>query len=378
MEGDGNPSDYEVQGEEVDRAWNWGSYYEKALLPKRDSKDEDIHYGFSDEDFDPYPPFPIAYPSRTSDFVPPTRPTSILLPDAVQPETITIDDSNSSRHLQNGIVVGRAMAHCCRDPHVRPTVRAILNKEDYVVTYIPSKYAERQPTKGDIPISANDIEYLEEFKKVPVGEKRTAAIKIRLQARLAAEGGWEDDMHPPRDVDMHYAEPRLMPSLLTGYSNTAATNMTVQANLVPRDGEEDGVLVPVDPDDTKPGLSPPLVVGASNACQEAETLIQECGKKDSLQNGVIIGTPKNHLCRYPDLPPGVRAFIKAGRVRTYVSASGIKEATQVGDIRIDMRDIDFSVEFAGMSRMVRSATIRKRIQEVAGREGSEGEGTTEN
>lgn len=86
---------------------------------------------------------------------------------------------------------------------------------------------------------------------------------------------------------------------------------------------------------------------------------------------------RTDLCRYPDFPPGVRASIKAGRVRAYVSASGIKGTTQVGDVRIDMRDIDSSVEFAGMSRMVRSATIRKRIQEVAGRERSEGEGATE-
>ncbi|KAF2024660.1 hypothetical protein EK21DRAFT_117570 [Setomelanomma holmii] len=128
-------------------------------------------------DLDPYPPFPERLPaediSLDSWFTSSSRNSQTPLPIIAAPEVITIDESDTTRHLDTGMIIGCAKPHCCRDPNIRPVVRAILNSKGAVCGYLCGKYAKRLATKGDIQISMKDIDFSEDFEKAPFGEKRT-------------------------------------------------------------------------------------------------------------------------------------------------------------------------------------------------------------
>jgi hypothetical protein len=164
---------------------------------------------FEDWDKDPYPPFPETLPKGTPLARPAITPsaaadglcspssesrssTQASVPAPSAPEIVTVDDTTSSRLLEIGIVVGRARPHCCRDPNVRPIVRAILNSKGSVYVYMPHKYAKRAGTKGDVQIATKDIEFSKEFAAAISDEQRLMAIRHQLQAKLALK--WQSSV----------------------------------------------------------------------------------------------------------------------------------------------------------------------------------------
>jgi hypothetical protein len=100
---------------------------------------------------------------------------------------VLIDDGQSQRHLDQGIIIGRAKAHYCRDPNVRPVVRAILAKNSAIYAYMSGKYAKSTVKKGDAQIPMTEVDYIKEFSSIPCTEKRQKAIKHAIEAKLASK-----------------------------------------------------------------------------------------------------------------------------------------------------------------------------------------------
>jgi hypothetical protein len=142
---------------------------------------------------DPYPPFPTTLidNDRTSspdmNAVPaPAASETRALPTTIA-DFVLIDDGQSQRHLDQGIIIGRAKAHCCRDSNVRPVVRAILAKDSAVYAYMSGKYAKRTVKKGDVQIPMTEVDYIKEFSSISCTEKRQKAIKHAIKAKLASK-----------------------------------------------------------------------------------------------------------------------------------------------------------------------------------------------
>jgi hypothetical protein len=180
---------------------------------------------------DPYPPFPESLPKDTllagsatnssataEDVCSPQESgpsTQASMPAPSTSEIVTVDDTSSSRLLEIGIIIGRAKAHCCRDPNLRPIVRAILNSRGSVYVYMPHKYAKRVVAKVDVQISIKDVKFSKDFAKISSDEQRLVAIRHQLQAKLALKRQSKEssvlDLIPSR------TQPRL------GRSRTTAT-----------------------------------------------------------------------------------------------------------------------------------------------------------
>ncbi|KAH3911653.1 hypothetical protein HBI56_140970 [Parastagonospora nodorum] len=143
-------------------------------------------------DRDPYPPFPEVLPTEAPLNIPAMAPSSTQasnLAFSATPSTsevITVDGSNSTRHLHAGIIIGRAKSHCCRDPNVRPTARAILNSKGSVCAYIPHQYAKRSVSTGEVQIAMKDVEFCKEFEDAASDEQRIMAIRLKLEAKSGA------------------------------------------------------------------------------------------------------------------------------------------------------------------------------------------------
>jgi hypothetical protein len=88
-----------------------------------------------------------------------TLPVAIL-------EVITVEDSNSTRLLETGVVIGCALRKCCVDPSICPVVRVMISKAGALIAYIPGKYFKRNLTKGDAQIVMADVESTPELEKV--------------------------------------------------------------------------------------------------------------------------------------------------------------------------------------------------------------------
>lgn len=233
------------------------------------------------------------------------------------PAVITVDDSDTTKHLDTGIIIGRAKSHCCRDPHIRPVVRAILTSKGAVCAYVCSKYAKRLTTKGDVQISMKDVDYSSEFEKAPFGEKRTMAIRHQLQAKLAT---------------------RLQ---------------TAETSLSPLRG--------------------PLPAGLGHDGTKTHQTVME--------EGIIIGHARPDSCRNPEKPPVVRASLsKVGAVVGYIPAEDSLRPFAKGRAQIPLNKVDFVLEFELLPAWKRPEAIKELIltktgetKEVTEQQNGEGE-----
>jgi hypothetical protein len=173
---------------------------------------------FDEWDRDPYPAFPEALPEALPTNVPDDLPGALSFakmdknytPHSSQingrtshatpstPEVITVNDSNNSRHLDTGIIIGRAKPDCCRDSNVRPLARAVLKGGRSVCVFIPSEYAKRKVNTRDIQITMDDVEFSKAYETIKSDEKRTMAIRRHLEAKHG-ERSVPNSM-PPRTV----------------------------------------------------------------------------------------------------------------------------------------------------------------------------------
>jgi hypothetical protein len=226
-----------------------------------------------------------------------------------RPEITTVDDTDSDRQLDTGCIIGRALPKCCRDPNLRPVVRAFLNKVGSVVAYIPGKYAKRTVGKGDVQISMKDVEYTEELGKIPFGLKRTTAIKAKLEVKNAP-------------VPLERVDPLLPTSTPPSYA--------------PSEKNQTGEFITID----------------------------DCQSQRLLLEGIVIGHPKPYICCEPDKRPLVRAILDTrNNVMAFAPAKYIITGQNRRDAQVAMKDVDFAKEFAEIPPSRMSDAIRKRIQE---------------
>lgn len=75
---------------------------------------------------------------------------------------VTIDDPCGKRLMDTGVIIGRALPHCCQDTNVRPTLRAIITKVGAIYAYIPAKYTKRTASKLGVQKVVSSIEFTEE------------------------------------------------------------------------------------------------------------------------------------------------------------------------------------------------------------------------
>jgi hypothetical protein len=276
--------------------------------------------GFDTWDLDPYPPFPDALPLETPIDGPNYAPSTNKLPlphtnsqttpsSMPATEIITIHDSNTTRYLDNGIIIGRAKPECCRDPKVRPVARAILNSRGSVYVYICGKYAKRTLAAELVQIGIKDVDFSEEFEKAPSEEKRLLAIRHRLQEKLAIK------------------------------QQLNATDICTTSNL------------PSSPSTKKSRPCRPTTV-------EGE--------------GIIIGRAVPASCRNPEEPPIVRATLNSvGAVIAFIPAEDSLRPFAKGKAQLQMKNVIFTEEFAALDVSTRSKVIREKIQEGIGKRKSE-------
>jgi hypothetical protein len=89
---------------------------------------------------------------------------------------VTVDESESRKHRETGIIIGHAKAHCCRDSKQRPTVHAIATNNGRLIAYIPAKHANSTKLNGDVLIAFKDVDFNNCFDTIPFGEQRQKAI----------------------------------------------------------------------------------------------------------------------------------------------------------------------------------------------------------
>ncbi|KAH7072257.1 hypothetical protein BKA63DRAFT_65980 [Paraphoma chrysanthemicola] len=310
----GLDADIDADDEEI---WQWGWEGSEGLQDTWYRTNEDMDGDDLNEwDLDPYPPFPETLPEEdvnvSSIFTASVRSSQTSLPPkrAPTPEVITVDDSDTTKYLDTGIIIGRAKSHCCRDPNVRPVVRAVLNSKGSVCAFICAKYAKRSSQKGDVQISMKDVDYSPDLEESPFGEKRTMAIRHKLQAKLAIQ------------------------RQCAGLSPSPLRN-----------------------------LLPAKVFG--DATRTYQTVMDD---------GIIIGHARPDSCRYPDKPPIVRASLnRVGSVMAYIPAEDSLRPLTKGRAQIPLTKVSFVQEFEVLSPAKRPEAIKDIILAKAGEKPRESE-----
>ncbi|KAF9730982.1 hypothetical protein PMIN06_004567 [Paraphaeosphaeria minitans] len=99
-------------------------------------------------------PWPISYPSQVPATTLDTQ------------EVITVDAYATKTHYSD-LIVGRALPSSCRDPNIRPLVRAQLVLQNHgnlrIYTYMPSRYGKVPDRTGELQIPTDGVEYLPDF-----------------------------------------------------------------------------------------------------------------------------------------------------------------------------------------------------------------------
>ncbi|KAI4946656.1 hypothetical protein J4E91_007346 [Alternaria rosae] len=299
--------------EEEDKLWYQGTFGDQGLRKKRKFT-EDIEDYLGESKQDSSTPFSRGLPHNPFFTEPTLKSTYILKSALVLPvaanEVVTVDDSSSSSHLENGVVIGRALPESCLDPNVRPVVRAMISKVGAVVAYIPGKYSKRSTIKGDIQIATTHVEYTPELAKYPFGEERTQAIKTMIEER-----------NVPRNTNTPQG-PRLS---------------TVSPSL--------------------PNVSEAIT-------PEVPIVIMDDTKHQGLRKeGVVIGHAKEHWCLIPHKRPAVRAMLnKKNVIIAYVPARHTKHTRGHGEIQIPSKDVNFSEPLVALPPWKISDAIRAMIR----------------
>jgi hypothetical protein len=263
-----------------------------------------------------YPPFPETLPGETIAGKPITPSMgSNILSSARSPvaEVVTVGDTNTTKYLDTGIIIGRAKPECCHDPNIRPVARAVINSRGALCVYICGDYAKRGFQTELVQIGMEDVEFSEEFANAPSREKRLMAIRNRLKKISAAQ-------HQP-DV----------------------TSSSPLADLPPKKAAKRG----------RP--SHPTVFE---------------------REGIVIGHAKPSSSRDPDNPPLVRATLNSvGAIIASISAAhSMTPHLRGGKARFQLGSVVYTEEFAAMRPWVRSRVIRERIQEQMTNGGSDEHG----
>ena len=133
---------------------------------------------------------------------------------------VVIDDTDSRKHREDGIIIGHAKTNCCRDPKKRPAARAILAQGGgRVVAYVVAKHTFSE-SKGSVPISLEDIDFVARFNTFAFGEERRQAIVDALLASndsLLTDGIMQEGVvvgHAKPERSRHSANPPIVRAML--------------------------------------------------------------------------------------------------------------------------------------------------------------------
>ncbi|KAJ4287729.1 hypothetical protein N0V90_012433 [Kalmusia sp. IMI 367209] len=111
------------------------------------------------------------------------HPVTLPTPNALE-KVETIDTYTGSNYLVWDIIIGRACAHICADPHRRPLARATLTQDGRVCIFIPAKYGnDRLRSQGELAIAIANVEVLAEFAASTDARKRVMIRESLLRKK---------------------------------------------------------------------------------------------------------------------------------------------------------------------------------------------------
>jgi len=95
---------------------------------------------------------------------------------------IIIDDTKHPGLRKEGVVIGHAKEHWCLTPHKRPAVRAMLNKKNSVIAYIPARHTGHTDRNGEIQIPLKDVNLSKSLLALPLW-KLPGAIRAMIRTK---------------------------------------------------------------------------------------------------------------------------------------------------------------------------------------------------
>jgi hypothetical protein len=125
-------------------------------------------------------------------------------PEKPAPElpTSIVDDSQNQRLRNEGIIIGRAKGHCCRIPHMRPVVRAILNSKNVVMAYVPAQHIKHTRRFGEVQIALEDVDFSKPLVELPPWKiSETIRMKIETQMKEIENQAVVYDREPSTRMD---------------------------------------------------------------------------------------------------------------------------------------------------------------------------------
>ena len=111
-------------------------------------------------------------------------PSPPIVPEATASEVsfIIIDDTKHPGLRKEGVVIGHAKEHWCLTPHKRPAVRAMLNKKNSVIAYIPARHTGHTNRNGEIQIPLKDVNLSKSLVALPLW-KLTDTIRAMIRTK---------------------------------------------------------------------------------------------------------------------------------------------------------------------------------------------------
>jgi len=127
-------------------------------------------------------------------------PSLPIVPEATASEVsfIIIDDTKHSGLRKEGVVIGHAKEHWCLTPHKRPAVRAMLNKKNNVIAYIPARHTGHTDRNGEIQIPLKDVNLSKSLVALPLLRLSEA---IRAMIRTKRETNEKSVVHGSGDQE---------------------------------------------------------------------------------------------------------------------------------------------------------------------------------
>ncbi|KAI4615371.1 uncharacterized protein J4E87_009264 [Alternaria ethzedia] len=106
---------------------------------------------------------------------------------------VVVDDTEHPGLCKQGVVIGHAKEHWCLTPHKRPAVRAMLNKKNAVIAFVPARHTGHTERNGEIQIPLKDVDFSRplaalSFSKIPDAIRDMIRTKKESNEKSAVHG----------------------------------------------------------------------------------------------------------------------------------------------------------------------------------------------
>ncbi|KAI4916210.1 hypothetical protein J4E85_010298 [Alternaria conjuncta] len=130
----------------------------------------------------------------------PVSPSLPIVPEPTASEVsfIIIDDTKHPGLRKEGVVIGHAKEHWCLTPHKRPAVRAMLNKKNNVIAYVPARHTGHTDRNGEVQIPLKDVNLSKSLVTLPLWKLSDA---IRAMIRTKRETNEKSVVHGSGDQE---------------------------------------------------------------------------------------------------------------------------------------------------------------------------------